>query len=491
MIKFLRGEEEFVRLGMKFGLVPVVAETPAARRSASEIFRALKEGGFAFLAEGDGRDVHEGRYSVIGLSPLRTFSMESDADDRGGSFLRVMRGYVEGAEAFRDPMLPPFSGGLFGYFGFEAAAVFEGMPCDFGLKKPLEAASFFAPGVVAVLDRVRDTLLIVCYAETRGKAEGELKEMYRVSYRRLVTLYRRLALHGAPSRPLRPRPLAPVVSREAFMERVSASIEAIKRGEAGQIVVSQRFEGEAPEDPIALYEALRRENPSPFHFYFESPGVTLIGASPEVLARVRNGRVELRPLAGTRRRGSTPAEDAALEAELKADPKEREEHILLVELAKEDAAKTCLPSSVAVTEYMEVERFARVMHIVSQVEGDLRPGMHALDAFRASFPAGTVSGAPRRRAMEIIAEVEGEPRNSYAGAFCALDYDGDLDSCIAIRTFSISAGRLHLQVGAGVVADSNPATEYKETMHKADALFRALAGGHKAAVCSENDVRAG
>ncbi len=481
MMHMVRNEAEFSVLGMEYELVPVVTEVPSAGRSASSLFRALREGErFSFLMEGDGRDVHGGRYAVMGFDPLQRFVLYGGNAAEGSAFLGRLRGYVDGAGAFSDPLLPPFSGGLFGFFAYEATAFFDDLfHCSPEKQLPgsaLPLAHFFAPGVVAVLDRREGRILLIDYIETAEKNDEQLSQAYRSAAAHLGEYAGRIEAISIDDDlpPLALKPFAPTICRETFMERVTEAREAIRGGEAYQIVLSQRFETDAPEDALLLYDALCRENPSPYHFFFDSPDVTLVGASPEILVRVRNGRVISRPLAGTRRRGATPEEDVVLEAELRADAKERAEHVMLVDLARNDTARTCRPESVAVTEFMEVERFARVMHLASQVEGELRPGETPLDVLRTSFPAGTVSGAPKIRAMEIIAELEGAPRNSYAGAFCALDYGGDLDSCISIRTFSISGGKLHLQVGAGVVYDSDPAAEYEETLHKANALFRAL-----------------
>ncbi len=480
MMKTIRSEKEFTALGGQYGLVSAVMDVSSDGRTASAVYRALKEGEKrSFLMEGDGRDVHGGRYSIMGFAPMAIFELHGK-EKKGERFLARLHDYLKKARAFRDPLLPPFAGGLFGFFGYETTVFFDDLFHASPEKKlpesDLPLSVFFSPGLTAVFDHREKRVRLSAYVETEGKDE----RMLAAEYQKTAALLRERAGRIASSPPEAACPsflsknFSPTVGREVFMERVAAARESIRSGEVYQIVLSQRFETEAPEDPLALYDALRRENPSPYHFFFEGPDMTLVGASPEILVRVQGGHVIARPLAGTRRRGATPVEDAALEAELKADVKERAEHVMLVDLARNDTARTCLPESVAVTEFMEVERFARVMHIVSQVEGDLRPGETALDVLRTSFPAGTVSGAPKIRAMEIIAELEGEARNSYAGAFCALDYNGDLDSCIAIRTFSISGGKLHLQVGAGVVFDSDPAAEYQETLHKANALFRAL-----------------
>jgi anthranilate synthase component 1 len=251
--------------------------------------------------------------------------------------------------------------------------------------------------------------------------------------------------------------------------------EHIMAGDAIQVVLSQRFSGDVTGDPFALYRNLRSINPSPYMFYLDFGGMKLIGSSPEILARLTDGKIELRPIAGTRPRGRTPDEDLSLEAELLSDPKERAEHLMLVDLARNDAGKVAAPGSVTVPRFMDVERYSHVMHIVSRVEGRLRSGADEFDLFMSSFPAGTVTGAPKIRAMELIHELEPSPRGPYAGAVGYFAFNGSMDFCITIRTITLVENRLFIQVGAGIVADSIPEEEYKETLRKAEAMFTAIA----------------
>jgi anthranilate synthase component 1 len=291
----------------------------------------------------------------------------------------------------------------------------------------------------------------------------------------------------------RPSPLSPAAlgdpgviqvpagnfSRAAFEKMVDDSKEYIRAGDVFQIVLSQRFTREFRRNPLDLYRALRTVNPSPYMFLLETGEFALVGASPEVHVRLTGRKVEIRPIAGTRPRGKSAVEDAALEKELLADEKERAEHLMLVDLARNDIGRVCAFGSVKVPEFMTIERYSHVMHIVSQVEGQLAPERTAFDLMRATFPAGTVSGAPKIRAMQLIAEKEGTQRGSYAGALGYFSYDGNLDSCITLRTALIKDGKVHVQAGAGIVADSVPATEYQETISKASALLKAIALAEK------------
>jgi anthranilate synthase component 1 len=263
-------------------------------------------------------------------------------------------------------------------------------------------------------------------------------------------------------------------TKAAFEKMVDDSKEFIRAGDIFQIVLSQRFSRGFKKSPLDLYRALRTVNPSPYMFLLETPDFSLVGASPEVHVRLTGRKVEIRPIAGTRPRGKTIAEDLAFEKDLLADEKERAEHLMLVDLARNDIGRVCCYGSIKVPEYMTIERYSHVMHIVSQVEGQLAPERSAFDLMRATFPAGTVSGAPKVRAMQLIAKMEGTQRGSYAGALGYFSYGGNLDSCITLRTALVKDGKVHIQAGAGVVADSVPAAEYQETINKASALFKAI-----------------
>lgn len=498
------GAEEYCALAGEYSLIPLALRLPLGEMSPENVYERLRTlDSSVFLLEGDGRDLHGGRYALLGAAPLRIFRAvpegvaETDAEGResllpGADLLETLRSFLAGVRLYDDGTLPPFCGGVVGFFGYEMAELWEDLFHDQPGKRlpsPDHPASvLFVPGIVAVTDAVEHSLTLLVLTEPpepRGENAAEDVARFRRSYEnarhRLAALEKLFAApepapsaHGAPCGKTGPVRLVPSVSRKRFGEMVQAAREHIARGDAYQIVLSHRFECPAPADPLTLYGSLKAANPSPYLFCMEFPELALVGSSPEVLLRVQGHKVISRPLAGTRRRGATPREDRVLETELRKDEKERAEHVMLVDLARNDLARICRPESVVVSEYLEVERFARVMHLVSQVEGVLRDDRDALDALRASFPAGTVSGAPKIRAMEILADLEGLFRGVYAGGVGYVDFRGNLDICIAIRTFVIRENILRLQAGAGIVADSDPDGEYEETLNKARALFRAL-----------------
>lgn len=498
------GAEEYCALAGEYSLIPFALRLPLGEMSPENVYARLRTlHRSVFLLEGDGRDLHGGRYALLGAAPLRIFRAvpegvtETDAEGResllpGADLLETIRSFLAGVRLYDDGTLPPFCGGVVGFFGYEMAELWEDLFHDQPGKKlpsPDHPVSLlFVPGIVAVTDAVEHSLTLLVLAEP-PKPRGEnaddaedvarLRRSYENARHRLAALEKLFAeptssAHEAARGKTGPVRLVPSVSRKRFGEMVQAAKEHIARGDAYQIVLSHRFECPAPEDPLTLYGSLKAANPSPYLFCMEFPELALVGSSPEVLLRVQGHKVISRPLAGTRRRGATPREDRVLETELRKDEKERAEHVMLVDLARNDLARICRPESVVVSEYLEVERFARVMHLVSQVEGVLRDDRDALDALRASFPAGTVSGAPKIRAMEILADLEGLFRGVYAGGVGYVDFRGNLDICIAIRTFVIRENILRLQAGAGIVADSDPDGEYEETLNKARALFRAL-----------------
>jgi len=328
---------------------------------------------------------------------------------------------------------------------------------------------------VVAFDRAHQTMRLIVNAHTGADAGA--------AYDDACTELRRMQAALAKPTPLASSTLGdtgPVqvpagnFTKAAFEKMVDDSKEFIRAGDIFQIVLSQRFSREFAKTPLDLYRALRTVNPSPYMFLLDTGDFALVGASPEVHVRLTGRKVEIRPIAGTRPRGKTSAEDAALEKELLADEKERAEHLMLVDLARNDIGRVCAYGSVKVPEFMVIERYSHVMHIVSQVEGQLAPERSAFDLMRATFPAGTVSGAPKIRAMQLIAEKEQTQRGSYAGALGYFSYDGNLDSCITLRTALIKDGQVHIQAGAGIVADSVPAAEYQETISKASALFKAI-----------------
>jgi len=489
---FLLTEEDFLALAEEGSIVPVGYRGPRGA-PLQEIYRRCR-GGASFLLESDGTGPRSGRFAFIGTDPEAFFLssergvelLRGDGTPQGpateGKFFDLLRSHIEGGHGAGYPGLPPFFGGAVGYVAHEAVEDFDDLFHDHPgrtlPRPPGPKALWFSPGTVLVVDQVLQTLTVICPVRVpRSSGEAERRDLHRRARGRIEEVRRRIG-RGSPSptASLGMSPLVPRRSREEFLRMVARGRELIEEGELSQIVLSQRFDAPCDEDPLELFAALRRANPSPYMFLLEFPGLAVVGASPEMLVRVRGRRVMTRPLAGTRPRGGSVAEDRALERELRSDEKERAEHMMLVDLARNDLARVSVPGSVVVTEEMGVERYARVMHLGSQVEGILRPECDALDALGAAFPAGTLSGAPKVRALERIAEIEGEPRGVYGGAVGFLGFDGDLESAIAIRTVTLSQGVLSLQVGAGVVAESDPVREYEETMHKGRALFEAFGG---------------
>ncbi|MFN2382852.1 MAG: anthranilate synthase component I family protein [Gemmatimonadota bacterium] len=424
----------------------------------------------SFLLESVAGGEQAGRYSFLGLGARSRITLEAETlevDGRslptGGDPLGALRGWLAAAALPMAAALPRGPVGLVGYVGYEAAGWFERLPAPARVAGALPTAAFVVPAALLVFDHVRSTLRL--HALT---AEDEARALAREVAQALRT--------GTPAPPAGRASTPPRASRDqaAFEQAVGRAQEHILAGDAYQIVLSIRFEGETEGDPFAVYRALRRLNPSPYLYYLKAGGAELVGSSPEALARLEGRRATLRPIAGTRPRGATPDEDAALAAELQADAKENAEHTMLVDLARNDLGRVAAPGTVAVTALKTVERYSHVMHLVSTVEGVLAPHADQFDLFRAAFPAGTVTGAPKIRAMELIHELEGEPRGPYAGSVGYFGADGSMDQAIAIRTLVFHDGRYSFQAGAGIVADSVPEREHAEVLSKGRALARAL-----------------
>lgn len=436
-----------------------------------------------------------GRYSIIGLAPDLVFQIRDGRAERSdGGFadsdfrsmdeapLEAFRKIVAESAADIPAHLPPPSAGLFGYLSYDMVRYVEKLPGAAPDPLDLPEALMVRPTIVAVFDNVASEIIFVTVARP-----GDAGDAYASATERLARAVETLETHLAVTRPVGEAPRTPPepvsnTTPEAYRAIVERCRAYAQAGDIFQVVPSQRFSAPLPESPLALYRALRRINPSPFLFYLNFKGFALVGSSPEILVRVRDGVVTIRPIAGTRPRGKTPAEDAALEEELLADPKERSEHLMLLDLGRNDVGRVAVTKrqsnrdgGVRVTQQFHVERYSHVMHIVSNVEGKLRPDVDALDALFAGHPAGTVSGAPKVRAMEIIDEVEMHRRGVYGGGVGYISASGDLDTCIALRTGVVKDGMLHVQAGGGVVLDSDPQLEWEETVHKARALFRAAA----------------
>ncbi len=469
-----------------FNRIPVVCEVLADLDTPLSVYLKLVEGPFGFLFESVHGGEKWGRYSIIGL-PCRTVlrvsgdrvTVETDGELVESATAEDPLDFVEAFRArFRVPELsglPRFGGGLVGYFGYETVAYIEPR-----LRNPDKPDPLGCPDILlmvsdelVVFDNLSGRMYLIVHADLdRGDTLADTN-------RRIRGLIERMQ-QGAPRhRPRRSRNVSEADFVSGFTEHgFKRAVERIKQyildGDCMQVVISQRLSIPFQARPLDLYRALRGLNPSPYMYFLDLGDFQIVGSSPEILVRLEDGEITVRPIAGTRRRGHTDEEDRALEAELLADPKELAEHLMLIDLGRNDTGRVARIGSVKLTDRMVVERYSHVMHIVSNVTGQLNPGMSAIDVLRATFPAGTVSGAPKIRAMEIIDELEPVRRGVYSGAVGYLSWNGNMDTAIAIRTAVIKDGQLHIQAGAGVVADSIPDLEWKETMNKGRAVFRAV-----------------
>jgi anthranilate synthase component 1 len=472
--------------------IPVVREVLSDLDTPLSVYLKLADGPHTYLFESVEGGERFGRYSIIGLPATRVYAFHGhtltvsehgeviqrrEVDD---PFAEVERLRVEHSVP-RVEGLPGFTGGLVGWFGFECIEYIEprlranANPDELGTPDILLMLS----EDVAVFDNLKGRLYLVVHADPRAP------QAFARANRRLDALAHRLR-HGGAGYPetLRPEALDEAhfesgFTREGFLAAVARAKDYIAAGDAFQVVLSQRMSVPFNARPVDVYRALRAMNPSPYMYFLDVGGTQVVGSSPEILVRLQGGEVTVRPIAGTRPRGDTHERDLALEAELLADPKERAEHLMLIDLGRNDVGHVSEPGSVAVGDSFVIERYSHVMHIVSEVTGRLKPGLSYADVLRATFPAGTVSGAPKIRALEIIRELEPVKRNVYAGAIGYIGWHGDADTAIAIRTAVIQDGRLHVQAGAGIVHDSDPQTEWDETMNKGRALFRAVAQAAK------------
>ena len=482
-------QDEFAALAAQgHNRIALVREVLSDLDTPLSVYLKFADGPYTYLLESVEGGENWGRYSIIGLPCRRVFKVYGArlvVEDYGAVVeqreLADPLGEIERLRgAYRVPALPDlpeFSGGLVGYFGFESIAYIEprlahdAKPDRLGTPDVLLMLS----EEVAVFDNLKGRLYLIVHADPAQP------QAYARAQRRLdeLTFRLRRAGTGYPD-VLDPRALAETdfvssFTREEYEAMVEKAKAYIRAGDIFQVVPSQRLSVPFRARPVDVYRALRALNPSPYMYFLDLGATQIVGSSPEILVRLKQGRVIVRPIAGTRPRGRTPEEDAALERELLADAKERAEHLMLIDLGRNDVGRVAKTGSVRVAESFVVERYSHVMHIVSQVEGDLREGLGYMDVLKATFPAGTVSGAPKIRALEIIQELEPHKRNIYAGAIGYLGWWGDADTAIAIRTAVIQDGQLHVQAGGGIVYDSDPAAEWQETMNKGRALFRAVA----------------
>lgn len=487
--------EEIHALFERGDLVPVYRRLLVDLETPVSIYLKLRQRyPRAFMLESVEGAERVGRYSFIGVEPQlllrvqgRQLTLERPGrwEKRelaaGEDPLQVIQAELARYRPVVLPGLPRLVGGLVGYIGYECVRYFERLPETTTAELDVPDAAFMAPATLAIFDHVRHELLILSnalLAESDGDAtaaydaaRARVDEVEAIIRAPLPPLAAGTALHSAPLN----EPLRSNMTPQRYEAMVKRAREYIREGDIFQVVLSQRFSARTSAAPMMLYRALRALNPSPYMFLLDfGDDLRLIGASPEMMVRLEDGIASLRPIAGTRRRGRDAAEDEALAAELLADEKERAEHVMLVDLGRNDLGRVCEYGSVQVKERMVIERYSHVMHIVSHVEGRIRPGMNAFDLLRATFPAGTLSGAPKVRAMEIIEELEGAQRGPYGGTVGYFSYDGSMDMCITIRTLLMQGARCIVQAGGGIVADSAPAAEFQESVNKAKALAAAI-----------------
>ena len=480
---------EFRKLAEKGNLIPVYNEILADMETPVSAFRKIDDGRYSFLLESIEGGEKWARYSFLGSRPsivIRSFGDSAEIIRYGKKETRSL--VRDPLEAVKDilaeyrpvpnPGLPRFYGCAVGFIGYDVIRFFEKMP---EREKPglgLPDIFFMITDTLVIFDNVAHKIKVVSNAHINGSS---ITAAYKEAVEKIEAITRKLkrSLKDRPAAGPRPsskrRPvLKSNFTQPGYEQAVLKAKEYIKAGDIFQVVPSQRFETRIGVEPFEIYRALRLINPSPYMYFLRCGDATITGTSPEVMVRQEGDRIDLRPIAGTRRRGSTEEEDKALERELLSDPKERAEHIMLVDLGRNDVGRVSTPGSVHVSELMVIERYSHVMHIVSNVRGTLSKEHNSFDVVRACFPAGTVSGAPKIRAMEIIDELEPTRRGPYAGAVGYFGFSGNMDTCITIRTLVIKDGVAYIQAGGGVVADSVPSLEYQETVNKAKAMMRAV-----------------
>lgn len=492
--------DEFLALAAQGTVVPLVKTVMADLLTpVSAYLRIERQSPHAFLLESIEGGEKIARYSFLGCSPHTIIRARNGGEENGKSetvevtiersdgtrekhqspVLDLLRDIMRRERPVKLPGLPPFSCGAVGFFGYDAVRWFERLPKMAKDDLEMETAVVMFFSSLLAFDHVNHQIQIIANVFTEGAKDGErLREKYIAARSEIARLEASLAAPVEPpssARRSEPLQIRSNMSRENYLDSVERIKEYIRAGDAFQVVFSQRFETDLISHPFQLYRALRVINPSPYMFFLKLGGdETLLGASPEMLVRCNGRQLEYRPIAGTYRRGATEAEDQELADRLMADEKERAEHIMLVDLGRNDLGRVADYGSVNVSGLMFVERFSHVMHLVSTLNATLREGLDCFDALASTFPAGTLSGAPKVRAMEIIDELEPTRRGAYAGSVMYFDYSGNLDSCIVLRTMHVRANRAYVQAGAGIVADSVPETEYAETVNKARALMMAI-----------------
>ena len=488
--------EEFRRLAADGNLVPVYAEVAADLDTPLSAFLRLRPGPYAFLLESVEGGEKWARYSFLSSDPSMVFTAKGrrlsvrHADGRVEKLeaetpFAALRQLLSRFQPVAVPGLPRFQGGAVGYISYDMVRHVEELPRLAVDDLKLPDAVFMFTDRLLVFDNLRHRLLVIANAHITDRDSAGLDRAYDEAVTTSEALLEKLGRPARPPAPLTVPAVEPLLAmgeegfgstmdETTFMDRVRQAKEYIAAGDAYQIVVARRLDTELHADPFTVYRALRSINPSPYLFFLRLGKTSIVGSSPEVLVRMEDGRVEERPIAGTHPRGKSEADDERLAAEMQSDPKERAEHVMLVDLGRNDVGRVSEIGSVEVSEFMVVERYSHVMHLVSHVRGRLAAGRDAFDVLEACFPAGTLSGAPKIRAMEIIEELEPTRRGPYGGAVGYISYSGNLDSCITIRTVVCHGGKASIQVGAGIVADSDPKTEWLETRSKAQGMILAL-----------------
>ncbi len=480
---------EFQTLAKQSRFVPVYRQLTADTLTPVTAYQRIASGSWAFLFESVIGGEKVGRFSFVGSNPFLTITatgarvvIDHINNERrefaSADPLKELDQLVSQYQSASIPGLPRFCGGAVGYAGYDVIRYTENLPNVPTDDRHLPDLSFAFYDTMVVFDHIRKVVIAVALADTKS---GNLDEARAQAEKRLEVLCRQLTFSGGDVTltdiDLTIEPMPNVKSnftQPEFHAAVEKCREYIKAGDIFQVVISQRLEYKSPAQPLDVYRSLRMVNPSPFMFLLKTPEVDLVGSSPEIMVRVEDGEATIRPLAGTRPRGRTPQEDRELAEELLADPKERAEHVMLIDLARNDVGRVAEYGTVSLTDVMVVEKYSHVMHITSNVCGQLREGLSAIEALRAGLPAGTVSGAPKVRAMEIIDDVEPLKRGPYGGAVGYIDFTGNMDTCIALRTLVIKDGTIYIQAGAGIVADSVPEMEYRETLNKARAMLKAI-----------------
>ena len=489
------GINDYIQLSNFYNLIPVSCEFPVDTETPITLFKKAADGKPSFLLESVEGKEKIARYSFIGLDPSILYSHLGDQGqikNSSGEIIKKVTGdpfqiLNNLLSAYKTPVstgMPRFFGGAVGYFGYEMSQWLERLPHTAEADLGLFDCMFMFCGTILIFDHLHHSLRIV----VNNLINEPPEKSYSLALEKIEQVFKKINapitgendfLTAEPEEKISVSGIESNMKREDFLNGVVKAKEYIRNGDILQVVLSQRFSLPFERNPFQTYRRLRSINPSPYLYYLNFGDLVIAGSSPEMLVRVEGEEVETRPIAGTRPRGATLQDDEQLSLDLLDDPKERAEHVMLVDLGRNDLGRVCRPGTVEVPQFMEVEKYSHVMHLVSAVRGKLSPGLTAFDALKSCFPAGTVSGAPKVRAMEIIDELEPSKRGPYAGAVGYLSFNGNLDSAITIRTILFHRNHAYIQAGAGIVADSVPETEYQETVNKAQALFQTIALSQK------------